>query len=65
MTSLPVSQSTREAEWQSRLLASVSGLLVFETLTGLSIYILPFSVPYQIMVLVHTGRKSARARTHL
>lgn len=32
----------------------VSGLLFFETLTGLSIYFLPFSVSNQVMVLMHT-----------
>jgi hypothetical protein len=41
-------------EWRSRLLALVAGLLLFETLTGLSIYFLPFSVSNQVMVLVHT-----------
>ena len=41
-------------EWQQRLLYSVAGLLVFETLTGLAIYLLPFSVPNQMMVLFHT-----------
>jgi len=32
----------------------VAGLLLFETLTGLAIYLLPFSVPNQVMVLLHT-----------
>ena len=36
------------------LLRCVASLLVFETLSGLAIYLLPFSVPNQIMVLVHT-----------
>jgi hypothetical protein len=31
------------------------GLLLFETLTGLAIYLLPFSLPIQFMVLVHTA----------
>ena len=43
------------SEWQRRLLICVSGLLVFETLTGLAIYLLPFSVPIQVSVLLHTG----------
>ncbi|HUG41706.1 MAG TPA: multiheme c-type cytochrome [Longimicrobiales bacterium] len=43
------------AEWRSRLLLTVGGLLVFETLTGLSIWLLPFSVPNQVMVLLHTA----------
>ncbi|MDH5550649.1 MAG: hypothetical protein OEZ42_12170, partial [Gemmatimonadota bacterium] len=33
----------------------VSGLLLFETLTGLSIFLLPFSVSNQVMVLLHTA----------
>jgi hypothetical protein len=41
-------------EWQRRLLFTVTGLLLFETLTGLSIWVLPFSVPNQVMVLLHT-----------
>jgi Cytochrome c554 and c-prime len=44
----------KTAEWRRRLLYTVAGLLVFETLTGLSIYLLPFSVPNQVMVLLHT-----------
>jgi len=45
----------RAAEWRRLLGIAVSGLLVFETLTGLSIYLLPFSIPNQFIVLVHTG----------
>lgn len=47
-------QNFRANEWQHKLLVYTSGLLFFETLTGLSIYLLPFSVPNQIMVLLHT-----------
>ena len=42
-------------EWERPLLRSVSGLLVFETATGLAIYFLPFSVPSQMTVLFHTA----------
>jgi Cytochrome c554 and c-prime len=42
------------AKWSSVLVTMVMGMLTFETLTGLSIYFLPFSVPNQIMVLLHT-----------
>ncbi|CAN5234426.1 hypothetical protein BH09GEM1_BH09GEM1_11860 [soil metagenome] len=42
-------------EWQRLLLRTVAGLIVFETLTGLAIYVLPFTVPNQIMVLFHTA----------
>jgi len=48
-------RSSRAEEWQRRLLYTISGLLVFETLTGLSIYFVPFSVPNQVVVLVHTA----------
>jgi hypothetical protein len=41
-------------EWQRTLLRTVAGLLVFETISGLAVYFLPFSVPNQIMVLFHT-----------
>jgi hypothetical protein len=41
-------------EWERPLLRSVSGLLVFETATGLAIYLLPFSVSSQMTVLFHT-----------
>lgn len=47
-------QETRAQEWRSSLLLVTAGLLLFETLTGLSLYFLPFSVPNQIMVLLHT-----------
>ncbi|MEE9167087.1 MAG: multiheme c-type cytochrome [Candidatus Neomarinimicrobiota bacterium] len=48
-------QTFRAKEWQHRLLILASGLLFFETLTGLSIYLLPFSISNQVMVLLHTG----------
>ncbi len=48
-------QYSRSSEWQRRLLYAISGMLVFETLTGLSILLLPFSVPNQVMVLMHTA----------
>lgn len=43
-----------EKEWLHKLLLFVSAFLAFETVTGLSIYLLPFSVPNQLMVLTHT-----------
>lgn len=42
-------------EWRDRLLAAVTGLLVFETLTGLGILFLPFSVTNQVAVVLHTA----------
>ena len=44
----------RGVEWRSRLAILVAGLLAFTTLSGLSIWLLPFSVPNQVMVLAHT-----------
>ncbi|MFQ5689259.1 MAG: multiheme c-type cytochrome [Gemmatimonadota bacterium] len=44
-----------DESWRSRLLLCVGGLLLFETLTGLSMWLLPFSLPNQVMVLLHTG----------
>jgi len=51
----PAEFRSKVSEWQRRLLATVAALLAFETLTGLSIYLLPFSVPNQVAVLVHTA----------
>lgn len=44
----------RAAAWRSRLSIFVAGILVFETLSGFSIWLLPFGVPNQILVLLHT-----------
>ena len=51
----PQLPTQRAQEWRRRLLLAVSGLLLFETLTGLSILLLPFSIPNQVMVLLHTA----------
>jgi hypothetical protein len=45
---------TREEEWHCKVLHLVTALLIFETLTGLAIWLLPFSVSSQVMVLLHT-----------
>jgi hypothetical protein len=45
----------RPREWRAISAVLVMGLLIFETLTGLAIYLLPFSLSTQFMVLVHTG----------
>jgi len=50
----PVNQISKAREWQHKLLWLATGLLLFETLTGLSIWLLPFSVSNQITVLLHT-----------
>ena len=48
-------QRSRALEWSSRLSIFVGGLLLFEAITGLWIWLLPFSVSSQISVLVHTA----------
>lgn len=50
----PRHSTSKVQEWRQRLLYCVGGLFVFETLTGLAIYLLPFSVPNQWMVVFHT-----------
>jgi len=46
--------AAREFEWRRRLAALTLAWLAFETATGLSIYLLPFSVPNEWMVVAHT-----------
>ncbi|MGK7368977.1 MAG: cytochrome b/b6 domain-containing protein [Candidatus Halalkalibacterium sp. M3_1C_030] len=48
------SGSDTDQNWTRTLLILVSGFLLFETLTGLSIYLLPFSISNQFIVLIHT-----------
>lgn len=50
----PTSAVLKEREWTRPLLHTVVGLLLFETLTGVANYLLPFSLPNQVMVLLHT-----------
>jgi hypothetical protein len=45
----------REREWGRRFAALTLAWLVFETASGLSIYLLPFSVPNQWLVVLHTA----------
>ena len=49
-----ISNSSREKEWRHKLLIFISGLILFETLTGLLVYFLPFSLTNQVNVLMHT-----------
>lgn len=46
--------SDRMQGWSSSLAGWTTGILLFETITGFAIWLLPFSVPSQWMVLVHT-----------
>ncbi len=50
----PMTSETRAAAWRARLLAIVGGVLLFETITGLVIWLTPFSLTAQFMVLTHT-----------
>lgn len=50
----PTNSEIKAHEWTRPLLQAVSGLLAFETLTGIANYLLPFSLPNQVMVLLHT-----------
>ncbi|MEX0769592.1 MAG: multiheme c-type cytochrome [Balneolaceae bacterium] len=43
------------SQWTHTLAYLIAGFIFFETLTGLSIYFLPFNLANQIMVLIHTA----------
>lgn len=45
----------RETEWRRRFAALTLAWLTFETVSGLALWLLPFSVPMQWTVIVHTG----------
>jgi hypothetical protein len=45
----------REVEWRRRFAALTLAWLTFESLSGVGIWLLPFSVPVQWTVVVHTG----------
>lgn len=55
-TGLQSTQTTvnREGEWRSRLAVFVSGLLLFELISGLWIWLMPFSISNQFQVIIHT-----------
>ncbi len=50
----PRKKISRQKEWAHILLKVVSGFLLFETMTGLIIFLFPFSLTNQVMVLMHT-----------
>ncbi|MCH8967077.1 MAG: DUF4405 domain-containing protein, partial [Planctomycetes bacterium] len=50
----PAARLDAAAEWRHWLTGLTIGLLLYETLTGLAIYLLPFSVLNQLGVLWHT-----------
>ena len=41
--------------WRSALAVTTAGLLLLLTLSGLGIWLLPFSMPVQLTVIVHTA----------
>ncbi|HXI04182.1 MAG TPA: multiheme c-type cytochrome [Candidatus Saccharimonadales bacterium] len=47
--------TTRADQWSRPFTGLAIAWLAFETLSGLSIYLLPFSVPIEWMVIIHTG----------
>jgi len=49
-----INSLNKEKEWKHSLVSLITGLLLFETITGLSIYFLPFSITNQVNVLLHT-----------
>jgi hypothetical protein len=51
----PTLGHAREVEWQRRFAALTLAWLTFETVSGLAIWLVPFSVPAQWTVVVHTG----------
>ena len=52
---LPIAPLAGPPSWKQRLLRQVAGLFVFEAISGLIMWLLPFSVSTQFMVLVHTA----------
>ena len=50
-----VQETNAVAEWRSWLTSLSAGFLLFETLTGLAIWLLPFSEFTQFSVLLHTA----------
>lgn len=52
---MPQPSENNSAHWAHPLAYLITGFLVFESLTGLAIYLLPFSLTNQVLVLVHTA----------
>ena len=49
-----IARVDREHQWRTRLAIATSTFIVVMALTGLSMWLLPFSVLNQIQVMVHT-----------
>jgi len=54
-TACPNGLASRETQWLRRFTGLTMAWLAFETLSGLSLYFLPFSAANQWIVLLHTG----------
>lgn len=54
MSQLPLVHAPQEVTWKQRLLRLVAGLFVFEAISGLIIWVGPFRVSTQFLVLFHT-----------
>ena len=52
---LEIMPAKSEISWKQRLLRLVAGLFVFEALSGLVVWLLPFTVSTQVSVLFHTA----------
>jgi hypothetical protein len=52
---LPIAQAPGAISWKQRLLRQVAGLFAFEVISGFAVWLLPFSVSAQFLVLFHTG----------
>lgn len=51
----PTASRIQTSQWTSVLAYLIAGFILFETITGLMITFLPFSLANQVIVLVHTG----------
>ncbi|MFH5885221.1 multiheme c-type cytochrome [Halalkalibaculum sp. DA3122] len=47
--------SANDQKWTRPLLITVAGFLLFEMITGLIIYFLPFGIPAQVSIIIHTA----------
>lgn len=54
-TAPDVGVERKTLEWKATLVAAISGLFLFLSVSGVSIYFFPFSITNQFMVLFHTG----------
>ncbi|HJP30264.1 MAG TPA: multiheme c-type cytochrome [Candidatus Latescibacteria bacterium] len=58
-------RTSADSGWRSTLAVATAGLLLLLTLSGLAIWLLPFSLPVQLTVIVHTAGGLALALIYL